>query len=275
MFITALILLFIIKIRFPKGKSIHQIIEHWSSASTSASTIPEIKKCGRPLLLLFRKLKNVDLKTRKADCDKEFLHTCLNDDLTPKFVNFKLYRKDIRTTQRYRAFQKTVLNNEYTDKANKLEKLTNERNKIVLQLKNIVSILDFNHLVNFINSVNDNKVSKIQHTQNKKLFNSGLHHEVPVTRLNPQKLIFNYSDKILTPDEIETLSHFLKFALLERKIIPVGFTLLKICFSNWRIANFLIQATMDLTISRVASNILPSRIIIPFVLMLTPYNINS
>ena len=101
-------------------------------------------------------------------------------------------------------------------KASKLEKLKNERNKIILQLRNIVSILDFNHLLNFINSVNDKKVSKIQHTQNKKLFNIGLHHEV--TRLNPQKLIFNYSDKILTPDEIETLSHGLKFALPPSKI---------------------------------------------------------
>ena len=31
-------------------------------------------------------------------------------------------------------------------------------------------------------------------------------------------MIFNYSDKILTPDEIETLSHFLKFALPPSKI---------------------------------------------------------
>ena len=36
--------------------------------------------------------------------------------------------------------------------------------------------------------------------------------------MNPQKLIFNYSDKILTPDEIETLSHGLKFALSPSKI---------------------------------------------------------
>ena len=142
MFITALVVLFIIKLRFPKGKSIHHIIQ---------------ERYGRPLLLLFRKLENVDLKTRKTHCDKEFLHTCLNNDLTPKFINFKLYRKDIRTTQRYRAFQKTLLTNEYTDKASKLEKLKNERNKIILQLRNIVSILDFNHLLNFINSVNDKK----------------------------------------------------------------------------------------------------------------------
>ena len=85
-----------------------------------------------------------------------------------------------------------------------------------MQLRNIVSILNFNRLLNFINSVNDKKVFKIQHTQNKKLFNIGLHHEV--IRLNPKKLIFNYSDKILTPDEIETLSHFLKLALPPSRI---------------------------------------------------------
>ena len=40
MFITALVVLFITKLRFPKGKSIHNIIQ---------------ERYGRPLLLLFRK----------------------------------------------------------------------------------------------------------------------------------------------------------------------------------------------------------------------------
>ena len=80
-FCAALVILMIIKFRFPKGKTIHQVIE---------------RRYGRPLLNLFRKLENFDLKIRKSLCDIEFLNVCLENELTPKFLNFKLYRKDLK-----------------------------------------------------------------------------------------------------------------------------------------------------------------------------------
>ena len=60
------------------------------------------------------------------------------------------------------------------------------------------------------------KLKKIKSTQNKKLFNLGLQHEV--TRLNPEQLIFNYSNRKLSDDEIELLRHGLRYALPPKKI---------------------------------------------------------
>ena len=77
-FCAALVLLFIIKLLLPQRKNIHHIIE---------------TRYGRPLLNLFRKF---GLQNKKKLCDIEFLEVCLENNLTPKFVNFKLYRKDIR-----------------------------------------------------------------------------------------------------------------------------------------------------------------------------------
>ena len=100
-FCAALVLLFIIKLRFPKGKNIHHIIE---------------TRYGRPLLNLFRKFENLDLKIRKNLCDIEFLEVCLENNLTPKFVYFKLYRKDIRHSNQSTKFQTSLLNNELSEK---------------------------------------------------------------------------------------------------------------------------------------------------------------
>ena len=51
-FIASLVLLLIIKLRFPKGKSIHRVIQ---------------ERYGRPLLTLFRRCELLDLKIRKTE----------------------------------------------------------------------------------------------------------------------------------------------------------------------------------------------------------------
>ena len=141
---------------------------------------------------------------------------CLENNLTPKFVNFKLYRKDIRHSKQSTKFQTSLLNNEIYLKRKENWKTSNLHSFCFNQLKNLVSIFDFNHLFNFVSRVNEKKIKQIKHSQNKKLFNLGLQHEV--TRLNPQNLISNYSDKKLTDEEIDALSHGLKFGLPPKKI---------------------------------------------------------
>ena len=75
-FCAALVILMIIKFRFPNGKSIHQVIE---------------RRYGRPLLNLFRKFENFDLKIRKSLCDIEFLNVCLENELTPKYIYLYIF----------------------------------------------------------------------------------------------------------------------------------------------------------------------------------------
>ena len=178
-FIASLVLLLIIKLRFPKGKSIHRVIQ---------------ERYGRPLLTLFRRCELFDLKIRKTECDIEFLKVCQENNLTPKFVNFKLYKKNIRSTCHFRQFQNKLINNELSEKEKNLKKLRSENKNLVNKLRNSISYLDANHLFTFINNINDKKITKVKNVHYKKLFNLGLQHEV--TRLNPKDLIFNYSNRI-------------------------------------------------------------------------------
>ena len=200
-FVSALVLWIIIKLRFPQGKSIAKIIE---------------ERYGRPTLTLFRTAESTDFKYRRTLCDIEFLQTCSENRLTPKFLNFKLYRNDIRSTAQYKRFQNNVLMNELKDKENKLKQLKRKRNELFTQLKSTCSWIDFNHILNFLNNVNDRKIKSVKSTHDRKLFNLGLHHEV--VRLNPNNLVFNYSKKILSDEEIDILSHGLKFALPPKRI---------------------------------------------------------
>ena len=83
-FVAALVICLIIKFHFSKGKSIGRNIE---------------ERYGIPALLLSRRCEYVDLKLKKISSDIEFLQICAENNLTPKFLNCKPYRHDIRTTK--------------------------------------------------------------------------------------------------------------------------------------------------------------------------------
>ena len=68
----------------------------------------------------------------------------------------------------------------------------------------------------FIEKANIKKDRNTKNNQTKQLFHLGLQHKV--NRLNPNKLIFNYSRRSLSDDEINILSHGLRFALPPKTI---------------------------------------------------------
>ena len=74
MYALTLVLLFIIRIRFPANLSIAQIIT---------------SRYGQATLQLVRKFESTDLKYKKCELDIDFLNTCLKRELLPTFVRFK------------------------------------------------------------------------------------------------------------------------------------------------------------------------------------------
>ena len=77
-------------------------------------------------------------------CDIEFLKVCQENNLTPKFVNFKLYKKNIRSTCHFRQFQNKLINNELSEKEKNLKKLRSENKNLVNKLRNSISYLERN-----------------------------------------------------------------------------------------------------------------------------------
>ena len=68
-----LVLIFIIKILNPRNKNIYTYLD---------------TKYGKPVVTLYRKFLKVKLKLSKINSDIEFLNTCINYNLYPKFLNF-------------------------------------------------------------------------------------------------------------------------------------------------------------------------------------------
>ena len=201
MIVFGLVLLFIIRLRFPNGVPISTVIN---------------RRYGRLILKTFRNYEKLDLKKRKIECDLNFLNQCRTHGLTPKFVHFKLYNRNLSRTKLYRDFQKQILNREIEVKKKSLKKLNTDLKYKLSELKSILSWLDFNHIKNFVCNVNSKHVTRFQNVQKRKLFRLGLESEYE--KLDPDKLIFNLSSRVLTSEEKDALSLGLKFAFPTKKL---------------------------------------------------------
>ena len=158
MFPTALILLFILRIRFPKEKPISSILS---------------ERYGPLPLQYFRKYEGTHRKKSKAELDLNFLNSCKAYHIVPKFLNFKLYRKSLYSTRLYRDFKYELLDNEIEFKNSTIRRLDSELDAHRLKFKNSVSHLDFAALNLYI-SKNDLKLrNQTQDTHFKKLEDLG------------------------------------------------------------------------------------------------------
>jgi hypothetical protein len=83
-------------------------------------------------------------------------------------------------------------------------------------LQSFTSWIDFNHFLNVIDNSNIAKIKETTTTHNRKLFKLGL--TVQTENLNPDDLIVNHSNRILTDEEKDVIAHGLKFGLPPRKI---------------------------------------------------------
>ena len=88
--LIVLVVTFLIKLRFNPTRSIGDIIRG---------------RYGTPTLTTYRALERKKCKYEKAKADIDFLGTCRDNDIIPKFLNFKLYKtklKSYKNTFKYR-----------------------------------------------------------------------------------------------------------------------------------------------------------------------------
>ena len=70
-------------------------------------------------------LMNAKSKLEKTKCDLEFLNKCKTYNVIPKFLRFKLYKRNVQNSNLYKSWQYKLLNLEIKSKNNILK-----RNKI-------------------------------------------------------------------------------------------------------------------------------------------------
>ena len=88
--VLGLVFLFIIRIRFPKGKSIADIIR---------------SRYGEAFVRKIHKFEKSDYKLQKGHLDLRFLLECKKNNLIPKFLLFKLVNRHLHNSVVYKKFQ--------------------------------------------------------------------------------------------------------------------------------------------------------------------------
>ena len=208
MFVLSLILLFIIKLRFPASETVPRTV---------------FKRYGSDGLSKFRRLEEADLKLRKVQADLVFLRTCVTNQLVPRFLQFKLHSKALRNENTYKTYQKKLLDREVLKKLeiklSRAQALQNHKD----QCLSIFSRLDYNHLTSFILRVNEKKAQSYHKKHSKKLFALGLEYQHKL--LGPEDVIFNFSKHKLSEPEKDALSLGLKYCFNPIKLDYVDFFL--------------------------------------------------
>ena len=195
MFLFAFVLLFIIKLRFPPHRSLYSIV---------------LERYDREGLQALRNYEKLDFKLRKNKADLDFLSVCQENNLTPKFLQFKTYSKDIRTKHEYRSYQKRLLRGEVDSKKANIALLVGEVSDVYERLHSKLSYIDFKHVMNVVDGINKRKIVDVQETHSKKLTNLGLLYQIE--KLPPKDVIFNRSKIKLTDDQETALSLGLNFS---------------------------------------------------------------
>ena len=167
------------------------------------------------MLHTYRVFEITEFKCQKCQADLNFLQTCSENNLIPKFLYFKPYDPEVRKSELYRSTQKRFLNEAIKTKEKRLNNLEKQKNQLRNQLKASVSYLDFTHMDNLIEKNNYKKITRVKAVHAKKLGNIGYSE---IEELAPDKVLFNFSSRSLTTAEKSLLCKGLKFAIPPRKL---------------------------------------------------------
>ena len=124
-------LIFLLRLRFPPGKSVAKIITD---------------RYDKGLLLAFRSFQCLDLKLGKAKLDLLFLQSCKKRNVIPKFLRFKVANRKLRRSSAYYQCQRKLLDEEIALKGSRMRVLTTQASDAYSVLSSRVRLIDLIHL---------------------------------------------------------------------------------------------------------------------------------
>ena len=158
-----------------------------------------------------RRFEKLDFKIRKNKADLDFLQSCQQNNLIPKFLNFKVAISSLQFSRTYKQCQKQLLKQEIMDKVSIISRQKKEFTALKKLIEKKLSIIDFAHICCLFLVCNDKNITKVKEAHCKKLKNLGL--VSPVRSRNPDKIIINHSSYQLSDIEKTVLAKGLNFAL--------------------------------------------------------------
>ena len=109
--VISLTLLFLVRLGFPVDKSIACALR---------------LRCGNTVVKDIRKFEKIDFELRKCKLDLLFLETCLENQIIPKFLNFRVSNLHLKTSRAYHACQLKLLRQKISFKRSRIKTLEND-----------------------------------------------------------------------------------------------------------------------------------------------------
>ena len=165
------------------------------------------------------------MKVTKIRNDLAFLRICDEADLTPKFLMFKLSNPGLRSTRDLFFVRKRLLHKEVRMKRRQLCQAELSLVATRDSLKALVRYIDYCFLTNFAQRNAEHSGEKNRTTQMNKIDRLRLHNSSLTTAssptasfINPDKVIHNHSDYVLSDVEKAALARGLTFGLPPTKL---------------------------------------------------------
>ena len=112
------------------------------------------------MLKFIRKFEKLDFRLRKISVDIKFLNSCLENDLCPTFLRYKMSSKRLQNSESYKRSQRMFLQEEVTFKTVEKEKIIRKIRKVKDDLRSVISFIDWTHISNKFIESNKRAINK-------------------------------------------------------------------------------------------------------------------
>ena len=178
--VAVIVSLFLARVRFPKSKSIAEVIR----SRYSENTVKRI-----------RKLEKLDYRLRQAELDLQFLCKCDDNNVIPNFLNFRLANSHIKYSSTCKVCQLNLLREKIRQKKSTLISLQKEFSSFKVSSQNELNLIDFAHVSTLFFGINDKILKSKISVQQKKFYKFLQESKI---ENNPEKVIFNFSHYLLS-----------------------------------------------------------------------------
>ena len=141
----------------------------------------------------------------------EFLNLCVENNVIPKFIQFRVANKEFRNSVACRKCLKKLLQQEVINKKQRYWLLEKDLKSVKDELLLSINLFDYNYVCNIFLVRNDNFLRFHQKMHSKKLL--ALTKCIHNVDHNPKTVIFNFCKYKLTKQEESLLSKGLQFAI--------------------------------------------------------------
>ena len=162
-----------------------------------------------------QKFEKVDHSLRKYKLDLTFLIAWLQNNIIPKFLNFRVSNSCLTYSRTYHACQIKLLKEEISLNKSRIRnwrKISTAGKK----LREKLCVIDYTHVNCLFLTQNDKNLAHLQNIRSKTLFNLGL--EFSKVSHDPYQIIFNYLSYTLLKSEQSLLPKGLNFAIAPGKL---------------------------------------------------------